>query len=41
MPLAWTGTGSLLLRAVASSVQAAYFLVTGKFSFRAMGVGEP
>lgn len=41
MPLAWTGTGLLLLRAVASLVQAAYFLVAGKFSFRAMGVWEP
>jgi hypothetical protein len=30
MPLAWTGTGLLMLRAVASLVQAAYFLVTGK-----------
>lgn len=41
LPLAWTGTGLLLLRAVASLIQAAYFLVTGKFSFRAMGVWEP
>lgn len=41
LPLAWTGTGLLLLRAIASLVQAAYFLVIGKFSFRAMGVWEP
>ncbi len=39
--IAWTGTGLLLLRAVASLIQAAYLLVTGQFSFRDMGVWEP
>lgn len=36
--LAWTGTGLLLLRAVASLIEAAYLLVTGRFSWRNMGV---
>ncbi len=39
--LAWTGTVLLLLRAVGSLIQAAYFLITGQFSFRDMGVWEP
>ncbi|MGH7714060.1 MAG: DUF3995 domain-containing protein [Gemmatimonadaceae bacterium] len=41
VPLAWTGTGLLFLRAVASIIQTAYFLVTGQFSVRDMGVWEP
>jgi len=41
VPLAWTGTGLLLLRAVASIIQTAYFLVTGRFGFRDVGVWEP
>lgn len=39
--LAWTGTGLLLLRAVASLIQAAYLLVTRRFSLQDMGVWEP
>jgi hypothetical protein len=39
--LLWTGTGLLLLRAVASLVQAAYLVVINQFSWRDMGVWEP
>jgi hypothetical protein len=39
--LLWTGTGLLLLRAVASLVQTAYFVVINQFSWRDMGVWEP
>lgn len=39
--LAWTGTSLLVLRAVASLVQAAYLLVTGQFVLRQMGIWEP
>jgi hypothetical protein len=39
--LAWTGTGLLLLRAVGSLIQAAYYLLTGQFSLQDMGVWEP
>src|SRR5262245_38938388 len=33
--VAWTGTGLLVLRAVASLIQVAYFVVTGEFSLSA------
>jgi hypothetical protein len=39
--LAWPGTGLLVLRAVASVIQSAYLTVTGRFSFRDMGIWEP
>jgi hypothetical protein len=39
--LLWTGTGLLLLRAVASLVQTAYLDVINQFSWRDMGVWEP
>jgi hypothetical protein len=39
--LAWTGTGLLVLRAVASLIQTAYLAATGRFSLRVMGVWEP
>lgn len=39
--LAWTGTGLLVLRAVASLIQGAYLLLVGRFSLRDMGIWEP
>src|SRR5262245_3688059 len=39
--LLWIGASLLLLRAVASVIQNAYLVVTGHFSWRAMGVWEP
>jgi hypothetical protein len=39
--LALIGTGLLVLRAVASLIQVAYFAVTGRFSFKLLGVWEP
>lgn len=39
--LAWTGTSLLVLRAVASLIQAAYLFFRGRFSFHDMGVWEP
>ena|SRR5262244_3897230 len=39
--LAWTGTGLLLLRAVASLIQVAYVVVAGQFRWRDMGAWEP
>lgn len=39
--LAWTGTGLLVLRAVASVIQVTYFAATGRFSLQALGVWEP
>ncbi len=41
VPLAWTGTGLLVLRALASVIQTGYLLATGQLSLRAMGVWEP
>lgn len=38
---AWTGTGLLVLRSVASLIQTAYFVATGQFSLAAMGIWEP
>ncbi|HSC28182.1 MAG TPA: DUF3995 domain-containing protein [Vicinamibacterales bacterium] len=39
--LAWTGTGLLVLRAVASLTQAVYLLVAGRFSLHQIGGWEP
>jgi hypothetical protein len=39
--LAWIGTSLLVLRAVGSLGQAAYLLVTGRFSLHVIGVWEP
>jgi hypothetical protein len=39
--LAWTGSGLLALRSVASLIQAGYFIVVGRFTVRAMGIWEP
>lgn len=39
--IAWTGTVLLGLRSVASLIQAAYVVVTGRFTLRAMGIWEP
>jgi hypothetical protein len=39
--LAWIGTALLLLRSVASLIQAAYLVVAGRFRFAAMGIWEP
>jgi hypothetical protein len=39
--LAWTGTGLLVLRAIASLIQATYLVFAGRFSWRGMGVWEP
>jgi hypothetical protein len=39
--LAYTGTGLLVLRALASLIQAIYLLVVGQFTFQDMGVWEP
>lgn len=39
--VAWTGTGLLVLRSVASLAQTAYLLITGQFDLRRMGVWEP
>jgi hypothetical protein len=39
--LAWTGTGLLVLRAVASLIEAVYLLLVGRFSLRDLGVWEP
>src|SRR5512134_3007556 len=39
--LAWTGTSLLVLRAVASLIQAAYLFLRGRFSFHDIGVWEP
>jgi hypothetical protein len=39
--LAWIGTVLLVLRAVASVIQAIYEVVTGKFSAARMGIWEP
>lgn len=38
---AWTGTGLLVLRSVASLIQTAYFVATDQFSLAAMGIWEP
>lgn len=37
----WIGTGLLVLRAGGSVIQAASFLMTGRFSFEDMGIWEP
>jgi hypothetical protein len=39
--LAWAGTCLLVLRAVASLVQAAYLMITGQFALRQLGIWEP
>jgi Protein of unknown function (DUF3995) len=39
--LAWIGTALLVLRAVASLIQAGYVLITGRFRFEDMGIWEP
>jgi hypothetical protein len=39
--IAWFGTSLLVLRSVASLIQAAYFVLTRQFSFAAMGIWEP
>ena len=39
--LAWIGSALLVLRSVASLVQTAYLVVSGRFSFAVMGVWEP
>lgn len=39
--LAWTGTGLLVLRSVASLIQGAYLMAAGRFSLRDMGIWEP
>jgi hypothetical protein len=39
--LAWIGTALLVLRSVASLVQAGYLTATGRFSLADMGIWEP
>lgn len=39
--LAWIGSALLVLRSVASLMQASYFIVTGRFRFADMGIWEP
>ena len=39
--LAWIGSALLVLRSVASLVQAGYLIATGRFSIAVMGVWEP
>ena len=39
--LAWIGTSLLVLRSVASLVQAGYLIATGRFSLAVMGIWEP
>jgi hypothetical protein len=39
--IAWAGIGLLVLRAVASIVQVTYFVLTGRFTWRALGIWEP
>jgi hypothetical protein len=39
--LAWIGTALLLLRSVASLIQAAYFVATARFRVSTMGIWEP
>ena len=39
--LAWIGTALLLLRAVASLIQAGYLVVVGRFHLAARGIWEP
>jgi hypothetical protein len=39
--LAWIGTVLLVLRSVASLIQAGYLVVAGRFHFAAMGIWEP
>jgi len=39
--LAWIGSALLVLRSVASLVQAAYLMATGRFSLTDMGIWEP
>jgi hypothetical protein len=39
--LAWIGSALLVLRSVASLMQASYFIVTGRFRFADMGIWSP
>ena len=39
--LAWIGSALLVLRSVASLVQAGYLVATGRFRFADMGIWEP
>ena len=39
--LAWAGSALLVLRSVASLVQAGYLVATGRFRFADMGIWEP
>jgi hypothetical protein len=39
--LAWVGTALLLLRALASLIQAGYLVAVGRFHLAAMGIWEP
>jgi len=39
--LAWIGSALLVLRSVASLIQAAYFVATGRFRFADIGIWEP
>ena len=39
--LAWTGTALLLLRSVASLIQAGYLVAVGRFRIAALGIWEP
>lgn len=39
--VAWTGTVLLAVRAVASLIQLAYLLATGRFTLRTLGIWEP
>jgi hypothetical protein len=39
--IAWTGTGLLVLRSIASLIQSGYLLVMRRFSLAVMGIWEP